>query len=61
MNSKIKLELFQNETKLNQELINEIDPEIMTKYNSVNVFLRRAGSGKSFNILTAFVKLAKCS
>ena len=59
LEDEIRIRLFQNDSKLNQELINEIDPEIMTKYNSVNVFLGRAGSGKSFNILTTFAKISQ--
>ena len=57
LEDEIRIRLFQNENKLNQELIKEIDPEILTKYNSVNVFLGRAESGKSFNILTTFAKI----
>ena len=55
----IRIRLLERETELNQEKINRIDPEIPTKYNSVNVFLGRAGSGKSFNILQIFAKISK--
>ena len=59
LEDEIRIRLFQNENKINQELIKEIDPEILTKYNSVNVFLGRAESGKSFNILTTFAKISQ--
>ncbi len=53
--------LKQNKSELKQEQIREIDPEIITKYNSVNVFLGKAGSGKSFNILQTFAKISLAS
>ena len=59
LEDEIRIRLYDREEKLNQELINEIDPEIPTKYNSVNVFLGRAGSGKSFNILQTFAKISQ--
>ena len=55
----IRLRLIERESQLNQEKINMIDEEIPTKYNSVNVFLGKAGSGKSFNILQIFAKISK--
>ena len=59
LEDEIQYRLYERQNELNQELINEIDPEIPTKYNSVNVFLGRAGSGKSFNILQTFAKISK--
>ena len=59
LEDEIRIRLHDKEDELNSELINEIDPEIPTKYNSVNVFLGRAGSGKSFNILQIFAKISK--
>ena len=59
LEDEIRIRLQDRKDELQQELINEIDPEIPTKYNSVNVFLGRAGSGKSFNILQIFAKISQ--
>lgn len=61
LEDQINYKLHADHEKLSQELIQDIDPEIITKYNSINVFLGRAGSGKSFNILQTFAKISLVS
>ncbi|OHT06768.1 hypothetical protein TRFO_05454 [Tritrichomonas foetus] len=61
LEQKINQKLFNQKDDLKEEKIQEIDPDILTKYNSINVFLGKAGSGKSFNILQTFAKISLVS
>ncbi|OHT13347.1 hypothetical protein TRFO_16557 [Tritrichomonas foetus] len=61
LEEKIQQKLHNQKEDLKEEKIEEIDPEILTKYNSINVFLGKAGSGKSFNILQTFAKISIAS
>lgn len=61
LESQIQQKIYTLKQELKEEKIAEIDPEILTKYNSINVFLGKAGSGKSFNILQTFAKISIAS
>lgn len=61
LENEIYMKLKQNKKELKVEKIHEIDPEIITKYNSINVFLGKAGNGKSFNIYQTFAKISLVS
>ena len=44
--------LEKNQSKLKQELINEIHPDINVSYNSLNIAVGRQRSGKTHTIIS---------
>lgn len=58
VNCLIKESLHNNNTKLNSAKISTIHPEIFLKYSSVNVFLGKQGSGKTFTLNKELLKLS---
>lgn len=61
LENELHYKIKNQKNELRQEQIFEIDPDIITKYNSINVFLGKAGRGKSFRILETFAKISLVS
>jgi hypothetical protein len=40
-----------------EQLQSVIDPELLFRRNSINLYIGRGGSGKTFNVLTKLIKL----
>lgn len=57
-NNLIKSQLINNRNKLSAARISTIHPEIFLKYSSVNVFLGKQGSGKTFALNKELVKIS---
>lgn len=51
--------LRNNKSKLNDELINEIHPQINVQYNSLNIAVGRQRSGKTHTIIREIIKISK--
>lgn len=58
VNSIIKEQLWDNHDKLSTAKISIIHPEIFLKYSSVNVFMGKQGSGKTFTMNKELLKLS---
>lgn len=58
VNSIIKEQLCDNHNKLSAAKISTIHPEIFLKYSSVNVFMGKQGSGKTFTLNKELLKLS---
>lgn len=57
-NRLLKRSLVSNAGKLDKSRITEIHPEIYLKYSSVNVFLGKQGTGKTFTLNKELVKMS---
>lgn len=57
-NTLIKQSINSHSNKLNSAKISVIHPEILFKYSSVNVFLGKQGSGKTFTLNKELLKLS---
>ena len=53
--------LYKNKDKLNQELINNIHPDINVQYNSLNIAVGRQRSGKTQTIIREIIKISNFS
>jgi hypothetical protein len=42
-----------------QQLQSEIDPELLFRRNSINLYIGRRGSGKTYNVMRELIKLSQ--
>lgn len=57
-NQLLRNSINSNKQKLSKSSISTIHPEVFLKYSSINVFLGKQGSGKTFTMNKEFVKLS---
>ena len=58
VNNIIQEEINENKNKLDNSKISTIHPEIFLKYSSVNVFLGKQGTGKTFTLYKELLKIS---
>ena len=57
-NKLLQQSLNESSNRLNKSRITSIHPEVYLKYSSVNVFMGKQGTGKTFTLLKELVKLS---
>lgn len=54
----VDIVMEENKDELEAEFIKDIDPRLNTKYNSLNLYVGRPGSGKTFSCIKEIVKIS---